>query len=506
MTAAVLLLLGGILVILVIIAANGYFVAQEFAYMSVDRNRLAARANAGDAAAERALRVTRRTSFMLSGAQLGITVTGLLVGYVAEPMVGQALGVLLGGAGVSPAVSISVGTVAALAVATVVQMLFGELYPKNLAIANAEPMARALARSTLIYLAVFGWLIAFFDKSANLLLRAVRIEPIHDLDTTATAQDLERIVADSRDSGDLSHDLSILLDRILDFPEQDVEHAMVPRARVDTVGQGSTVEEVKALMATAHTRYPVIDDAGEVAGVVQLGDLLRESVGPQTAVEEVMRPAVVIPTLMPLPAAAAVLADAGQQLACVVDEYGGFAGILTMEDLAEELVGEITDEHDAQTPELIVPGADDEWRMDGDVHLDEVERAIGHRLPEGDVETIAGLVIAEAGELPEPGRVITVELPQDPAELVSDEPHDRELEVEVLQVARHVPSEVRVRLVTRGADDEPDVTDADADADHEAEPDHKVDAEPDHDADAEPGDHVDAADRGDGRRPEGESR
>ena len=157
-------LLLGILVVLAIIAANGYFVAQEFAYMSVDRTRLAARAAQGDVAAKRALAVTKRTSFMLSGAQLGITITGLLVGFVAEPLVGQSLGVLLGGAGVAPEVGIAVGTLLALGVATIVQMIFGELYPKNLAIANPEPLARRLAGSTLVYMTVFGWLISFFDK------------------------------------------------------------------------------------------------------------------------------------------------------------------------------------------------------------------------------------------------------------------------------------------------------------------------------------------------------
>lgn len=138
MIAALLTLLLGIVVILAIITANGYFVAQEFAYMSVDRTRLGARAEAGDKAAQRALKVTRRTSFMLSGAQLGITVTGLLIGYVAEPLVGESLAVLLGEAGIPAALSISVGTVIALVVAAVVQMIFGELYPKNLAIANRE--------------------------------------------------------------------------------------------------------------------------------------------------------------------------------------------------------------------------------------------------------------------------------------------------------------------------------------------------------------------------------
>ena len=461
MTTAIILLLVGILAIGLIIAANGYFVAQEFAYMSVDRLRLEAEADKGDAAARRALSVTRRTSFMLSGAQLGITVTGLLIGYVAEPLVGRGLAGLLGGTGVPEALSISVGTVAALAIATVVQMIFGELYPKNLAIANSGPLARMLARSTLIYLSLFGWLIKVFDWSANTLLRLVRIEPIHDLDTTATAEDLERIVAESRDSGDLPAELSVLLDRILDFPDQDVEHALVPRPRVDVIDPDTTLRELRELMAQGHTRYPVVDADEQPVGVVDLVDLLRSS-GEGTA-GDIMREPMIVPTLMTLPDAVAELRRSGHQLACVVDEFGGFAGVLTMEDLAEELVGEITDEHDDEVPEGIV-AADDEhvWRMDGDVHVDEVERAIGHDLPEGDYETLSGLVIAELGALPGVGQVVVVELPEDPSEVVLDERVTRALEIEVREIERHVPSAVTVQLVERAmtregeAADEPD--------------------------------------------------
>ena len=144
----VLSLLLGVLVVLAITAVTGYFVAQEFAYMAVDRSGLAARAAAGDAAAKRALTVTRRTSFMLSGAQLGITVTGLLVGYVAEPLIGESLGSLLGGVGIPTAVGVGIGAVLALLFSTIVQMLFGELFPKNLAIARPEPVARRLGAST----------------------------------------------------------------------------------------------------------------------------------------------------------------------------------------------------------------------------------------------------------------------------------------------------------------------------------------------------------------------
>lgn len=270
MLAATLILLLGILVILAIIAANGYFVAQEFAYMSVDRNSLTAQAEQGDQAAQRALKVTGRTSFMLSGAQLGITVTGLLVGYVAEPLVGNSLGTLLGGVGVPSSVSISVGTVLALGISTLVQMIFGELYPKNLAIANPEPLARGLARSTNIYLTVFGWLITIFDRAANGLLRLFGIEPVADLDSSATASDLRHIVAESRETGDLDEDLSIRLDRILDFPRRDVEHAMVPRSITDVVDSNATIREVRAKMANAHSRYPVLDEEHVPIGVVDL--------------------------------------------------------------------------------------------------------------------------------------------------------------------------------------------------------------------------------------------
>lgn len=443
-----LTLLFGTLVILAIIAANGYFVAQEFAYMAVDRTRLAVLAADGNASAKRALEVTKRTSFMLSGAQLGITVTGLLVGFVAEPLVGQSLGVLLGGVGIPSEVGVTVGTLLALVVATVIQMIFGELYPKNLAIANADPLARGLARSTLIYLTVFGWLIGFFDKSANLFLRLLRIEPVHDLDVSVSADDLPRIISDSRDSGDLPIELSLMLDRILDFPQQDVEHAMIPRSQVDWLPPETTLLKLRELMASGHTRYPVIHEDTPV-GVVHLTDVLLRLLAGDTedTVESVMRPATVIPTLMALPDALAELIQTNNQLACVIDEYGSFVGVLTLEDLAEEIVGEITDEHDEEHADPVMPGGDGIWIMDGDAHLDEVERALGYDLPREDVETIAGLLIAELGALPAEGDIVTIILPEDPSELVSDLPVERQLVIEVLRVERYVPTQVRVTLV-----------------------------------------------------------
>ena len=255
----------------------------------------------------------------------------------------------MGGVGVPAAVGVTVGIVLALIAATVVQMIFGELYPKNLALASPEPLARGLARSTTVYLTVFGWLIVVFDRSADLLLKMVGVNPVHDLDTTATAEDLERIVADARGSGDLPENLSVLIDRILDFPDRTVEHAMVPRSKTGELSATDSVAQARARMAVEHTRYPVVSGTGDAEvlhGVLHLEDVLDEGLDPASPIVDLVRDAVVLPEAMSLPDALVALVESDDRLACVVDEYGGVSGVLTAEDLAEEIVGELTDEHD----------------------------------------------------------------------------------------------------------------------------------------------------------------
>lgn len=471
MLNASLWLLAGIVVVFAITAVTGYFVAQEFAYMAVDRSRLTSLADDGDSGAARALEVTRRTSFMLSGAQLGITVTGLLVGFTAEPLIGQSLGTLFGGIGIPKSASVLIGGLVALLFATVVQMVFGELFPKSVAIARPEPVALWLSRSTAMYLRAFGWLIWIFDKASNLLLRAVGIQPVHDVEHSATARDLEHIVAESRESGDLPEELSVMLDRILDFPHRTVEHAMIPRSRVATVDDDETIGSVRQLMSEGHSRYPVLAaDTDEILGVVQLVDLLASDSPDSASVTELIRAPLVLSHLQPLPDALAELRESRNQLACVIDEYGGFFGVLTMEDLAEELVGEITDEHDAGSlDEPSQAGGDGVWVMSGDIHVDEAERSIGADLPRGDYETVAGLLIAHNRGLPEVGDTFEIDLLEDPADLISDdEPKRRFVIAEVLAVASHVPSEVRITLGE--ADTEADVSGDDAKAAEEAGP------------------------------------
>ncbi|HEV7652927.1 MAG TPA: hemolysin family protein [Actinophytocola sp.] len=452
MITSLLGVLLGVVVVVLLSALTGYFVAQEFGYMAVDRSRLKARAAAGDAGAARALRITRRTSFMLSGAQLGITVTGLLVGYVAEPLIGAGVGAMLGGVGVPAAAGVATGTLLALLLSAVVQMVVGELFPKNLAIARPEPVAVRLARSTSLYLTVFGRLIRLFDQAATLLLRAVRIKPVHDVEHAATPRDLEHIVAESRDRGDLPADLSALLDRILDFGESTAEHAMIPRTRVATIGADEPVRRAVALMASGHSRLPVLGggvdgrvggDVDDVVGVVRLREVLAlsESELDTTAVRAIARPPVMVPASLPLLAVLDQLRAAGEELACVVDEYGGLAGVVTGEDIAEELVGEITDEHDPLGADLARPGEGGGWLVSGTMHIDEAERLLGHDLPQGDYQTLAGLVLTELQRLPVPGDAVTIVLPNPAA---ADGEAEGRLTVEVRSIARRVPDTVRL--------------------------------------------------------------
>jgi len=237
----------------------------------------------------------------------------------------------------------------------------------------------------------------------------------------------------------------MIIDRILDFPQRDVEHAMVPRSRIDSISPDTTVGEVRALMATGHTRYPVIGEEDDPVGVVELIDLLRGRHDDDAPVSTMMREAVVLPTTMQLPVALDRMRQTRNELACVVDEYGNFDGILTIEDLTEEVIGEISDEHDLEVHEIVNVG-EDHWRLPGDVHLDEVERLIGFDLPRDDAETIAGLIISEHGDLPPEGAVVRIDLPERASETVQGLRMQRWLDVEVAEVARLVPSELVVRL------------------------------------------------------------
>lgn len=426
-----MLIVVGLLLVLVITAVTGYFVAQEFGYVAADRGRLRREAAQGDKAAARALQITERLSFVLSGAQLGITVTALIVGYVAEPYLGEGLAALFGVAGVPAAIGIPVSVALALIIATVVQMVFGELAPKNLAIARAETLAKALSRSTLVYLTVFGPIIRLFDKAAAGLLRRFGIEPIEELPEGVTKEDLEKIIEESLADGQLDPELSALLDRGLDFRARTAAEAMVPRVDVVTVSSSAVAADVVTLLSTGRSRFPVRGRSlDEIVGVVGIADVLtvppsRRAVAP---ISDISDEPLFVPASLRLPAVLDRLRSSHRQMACVVDEFGGFAGIITLEDIAEELVGPIRDEDDLPEP---APERQDDgsWLVPARWRIDEITDATGVTLPTGDdYDTLSGLVLARLGRVVEAGDSLTLD----------------SLSVRVESVDRHVPHTVRI--------------------------------------------------------------
>ncbi|TDB90537.1 HlyC/CorC family transporter [Actinomadura sp. KC216] len=432
----------GLLAVLVLTAATGYFVAQEFAYVTADRALLDQRAADGDRASARAVRVMRRLSFMLSGAQLGITVTALVVGFIAKPALADLIDPALRAGGVPDAASGGIAVALGFGLATVVQMILGELFPKNLALVRAEALARVLAGSTLVYLAVAGPLIRLFDAAANRLVRAAGIEPVEELHHGATLQELGHIIGESGEKLQAGH--ADLLERALVFSERDAEEVMVPRVDVVTVPAAARAAELSdVISATGHSRYPVVGESvDDLVGVVGLEELIL--LGPdeaeRTTVRDIARAPLLLPSSLPLPDVLTRLRAADAPIACVMDEYGGFAGLVTWEDVAEELVGEIADENEPGEDLAIRTG--EWWTTDAGLRMDEVAHETGIALPEGDYETIAGLLLKRLGRVARPGDVVTVDLP--PTRL--DEPA-RTAFIEVLTVHRHVPELIRVRAV-----------------------------------------------------------
>ncbi|MFF7842262.1 hemolysin family protein [Streptomyces ossamyceticus] len=426
----------GLLAVLVLTAGTGYFVAQEFAYVSVDRLALAREAEAGDRRAARALKVLERLSFMLSGAQLGITVTGLVVGFIAEPSVSALLEPALTGIGIPEGAVGGISVVLAFVLATVVQMVLGELAPKNLAIAVPERLAKSLAASTLAYLKVVGPAVHVFDSAANKLLRRVGIEPVEELHHGATLEELGHLIGESHERGELPKDTAELLDHALEFSERTLDEVMVPRVdavfvRVDA----SAAEAVELIAKYGHSNYPVLGDhPDDVTGVLGVRELMRTPAADFTATTAgaLARRPLVLPDTLPLPDAVTRMREQDDEFAVVLDEHGGVAGIVTYEDIAEELVGDIADESDTVVEPAVTDGAG--WLVDAGRRLDEIADATGVRLPEeDDYDTVAGLVVDRLGRFPAIGDRLTVDLP-DGGRAVID----------VRTLDRHVPDRVRI--------------------------------------------------------------
>ena len=401
----------GLFGVVALIAANGYFVAVEFAFVTARRSRLLEQADQGDRRSKRAVDVHKRLSFMLSGAQLGITVTTLLVGFIAEPAIGSVIEPVLVAVGIPESATFGVALALALFLATMAQMVFGELAPKNLAIARPEPVARSLASSMWLFLRIAGPLIRLFDGAANRLLRLVGVEPVDELGGVVSAEELDLIVDSSAESGHLTESQAALLERAINFGELEASDAMVPWNRVVTIDVGSTAADLRDLMSSTHSRFPVVDVDGQVQGIVHAKDLL--GVGwadyETTVVSQFSHEILAVPEAAGLNVVLAELRSRATEMAIVIDEYGGPAGVVTLEDIVEELVGDIEDEYDPSAPGDHVETEPGVWSVAASSRPDEIERITGLDLPDGEYDTVAGLVLDRLERIPETGDFFIVD-------------------------------------------------------------------------------------------------
>jgi CBS domain containing-hemolysin-like protein len=405
-----------LLAFVLLTATNSFFVAAEFALVTVDRAEIDRRAAAGDRVARTVRRALRELSFQLSGAQLGITITTLLTGYLAQPALAKLLRPIVepiaGGA------TAGVTSAAAFLLATLFSMLFGELVPKNAALARPMPIARTTAGPQRIFSTIFGWLIRLLNNSANWVVRRLGVEPQEELASARSPEELGLLAAISARAGALPTETAVLLQRTIRFGDKRAAEAMTPRVDVVGLPRDATIADlITAVRETGRSRFPVYEDTVDhITGVVTVNDALAVPLAQRstTPVMAVAREPVYVPESLDLDAVLAALRSEGSDLAIVVDEYGGTDGVVTIEDLVEELVGDIVDEHDRPAGgdlptapgDLTAPGDERTFVVDGVLREDELFEATGFRLPEGPYETLAGFLMARLGHIPVAGETV----------------------------------------------------------------------------------------------------
>ena len=391
---------------------TGVFVGSEFALLNLDRSELEARRDRGARGYGPTIRALKRTSTHLSSAQLGITLTTLLTGYTMEPAISSLLSGPLGQIGIPDEFNRPVGAVVAIVLATFISMVVGELAPKNFALAVPEATAKVLIPLQLAFTWTFNPAIYVLNETANRILRAIGIEPKEELTSARTPDELTSLVRRSALQGLLEQDTATLLSRTIAFSELNAEDVMTPRTSVESVYRSDSANQILELAArTGFSRFPVIDDSiDEVRGVVHVKQAMavprdrRDDVPASALQSDVVR----VPETMPLDALLIELRGRGYQLAIVVDEYGGTSGIATLEDLVEELIGEVADEHDRRPLDIV--HARDWFTFPGRWRPDELAEHSGVKLPEeGHFETVAGFIIEQLGRLAEVGDTVTID-------------------------------------------------------------------------------------------------
>ncbi len=403
-TVAVISLLG----IALLIAANGVFVAAEFSLTTADRGIVEARALHGGRRDRLIQRAQQRLSFQLSGAQLGISATTLAAGYLTDPVVADLPHPRLTALGIPNGLADTVIALVVLAIVTSVSMVFGELVPKYLAVARPMSTARAVVGFQLLFSLLFTPVIRLTNGAANWIVRKLGVEPAEELRSARSPQELLSLVRSSERSGDLDKGTALMVRGSLQFGDRTAEELMTPRSKIVALQTDDTVADLIAAAAeSGFSRFPVVDgDLDETVGIVHVKQVfgIPPADRAQTLLIDVARSIPVVPSTLDGDAVMAEIRSNSLQTAMVVDEYGGTAGMVTLEDLIEEIVGDVRDEHDDATPDVMQIG--DAWRVSGLLRIDEVAAATGYRAPEGPYETIGGLVLKEIGHIPVAGEVV----------------------------------------------------------------------------------------------------
>jgi CBS domain containing-hemolysin-like protein len=397
-----------------LIALHGAFVAAEFGLVSVDRGAIEAEAEAGNSRARGVLDALTNLSTQLSGAQLGITVTSLVVGFLTEPAIAPAIEPIADAVGVPKSSSLAVSITIALILATAIEMVTAELIPKNIAIARPMGVALAMGNLQRVFTTIFRPLIVFLNKAANATVRLLGIEPREELMPTRSLQELELLIHTSRQRGALLEDEFSLLIKSISYAERDAGEVLVPRTSIVAIQQDARLDELARLaLDTGHSRFPAYgENLDDIVGVAHVKDIYRfplEERAEET-VAEIATPALLVPESRDLESLLIDLRRERKQLAVVLDEYGGTAGIVTIEDILEEIVGEIEDEYDIAEPaQMTAPVPAGVHVLSGLMHADEVKDACGFEIPDGPYDTLGGFLLWLLGRIPRRGDHVSYE-------------------------------------------------------------------------------------------------
>ncbi|MCX2929664.1 hemolysin family protein [Mycobacterium sp. CVI_P3] len=397
-----------LLAIVILTLGTALFVAAEFSLTALERSTVDANARDGDRRDHFVQRAHRTLSFQLSGAQLGISITTLATGYLAEPVLARLFDPVLDLLRVPDNAVPGIALALAILIATSLSMVFGELVPKNLAVARPVPTARATAGFQLAFATVMTPAIKLTNGTANWILRRLGIEPAEELRSARSPEELGALVRNSAEHGSLDETTAALVNRSLQFGSRIAEEFMTPRTEIEALDADDTVTDlVTASADTGFSRFPIVNgDLDETIGIVHVKQVfsLPSAQRSTTKLVSLAIPVPTVPSTLDGDALMAQLRAHGLQTAMVVDEYGGTAGMVTVEDLIEEIVGDVRDEHDDSTPDFQKSGQG--WRVSGLLRIDEVAEATGFRASEGEYETIGGLVLETLGHIPEPGESV----------------------------------------------------------------------------------------------------